>query len=200
MPIHHGFQAPTIIQGGRAQEAAYEWVEYLNRLLDLDPAFISELAQSRARCNYKIATHPTVQVINLNQMEELLGADPPATPPPPAGAVPYDNRTRYEDTEAAVGTEFIVPDMVAGPRGEDAQGHRTPAQFHSAMNRSLTDMPTPRWAAGMLGVINGFLGISAKGQGPIAAEVQIGTGQIIRFFVTEPYERQAEAGTALPPC
>ncbi len=192
MPGHQGFQAPTIIQGGRAQEAAYDWVEYLNRLLDLDPVFISELAQTRARCNYQIATHPTVQVINLNQMDEILAADPPATPPPPAASVPYDNRTRFEDTGPSVGTEFEVPDMVAGPRGEDAQGHATIPQFHSPMNRSLTDMPTPRWAAGMLGVINGFLGISAKGQGPIAAEVQIGTGQIIRFFVTEPYERTGD--------
>jgi hypothetical protein len=37
-------------------------VEYLNSLLDLDPAFVSALIQMRAPCNEAIALHPTVQV------------------------------------------------------------------------------------------------------------------------------------------
>lgn len=201
---HHAAMRPqvVIIQGGRAQEDAYAWVEYLNGLLEQDPDFMAELINHRPRCNYKIATHPTVQVMNLNQLDEILEDLPPIEPEP----VPYDSHTRYED---ATGTpppagEWLVhrrrrvayenepePQM-PGP-SRDTTGRPLTPKFHSPMNKSLESMPKPRWAAGMLGVINGMLGIGEKGQGPIAAETDMETGRISKFFVTEPYERTGSA-------
>ena len=196
---HHTACRPqvVIIQGGRAQEDAYAWVEFLNSLLDQDPDFMAELVNHRPRCNYKFATHPTVQVMNLNQLDEVL-ADLPAAEP---AAVPYDSHTRYEDCTPKppppIGSwaathrlvyENDVPDQVPSP-SRDSEGQPVPPRFNSAMNKDLEGMPKPRWASGMLGVINGMLGIGQKGQGPIAAETDMETGRISKFFVTEPYER-----------
>ena len=197
----------VIIQGGRAQEEAYAWVEYLNGLLEQDPEFMAELVNHRPRCNYKIATHPSVQVMNLNQLDELLADQPPAE----AKTIPYDNRTRHESYappspisswEANRGrivydTEPEIPDVLPGP-SRDSNGTPLVPAYHSAMNKSLAAMPTPRWASGMLGVLNGFLGIAEKGQGPIAAEIDMTTGRISKFFVTEPYERTGSACSAPP--
>ncbi len=204
--LHHAAIRPqvVIIQGGRAQEDAYAWVEYLNGLLAQDPDFMAELVNHRPRCNYKIATHPTVQVMNLNQLDEILADLPPAEPE----SVPYDNHTRHEDgTPPPAGAwrrnrrrvvyENDPPDQVASP-SRDSAGRPVMPGFNSAMNKSLDAMPKPRWATGMLGVINGMLGIGEKGQGPIAAETDMETGRISKFFVTEPYERTKSACSSPP--
>ena len=212
MPHHTAFRPQiVIVQGGRAQQDAYDWVEYLNRLLDLDPEFMTALIGSRIRCNYKIATHPTVQVGELNQMESVLSDLPPAEPE----RVPYDNKTRYEDSDDAPRATALprqagtgrhrrivydtepasgIADPVPSPTS-NTNGDRLIPAYHSAMNKGLEGMPTPRWVAGMLGVINGFLGISEKGQGPIGCEIEIETGAVTRFFVSEPYERKPEPPT-----
>lgn len=213
MPHHTAFRPQiVIVQGGRAQKDAYDWVEYLNRLLELDPEFMTALVGSRIRCNYKIATHPTVQVGELNQMEAMLG-DHAAVEPT---TVPYDNKTRYEDSDDLATTTALprrvgtgrharivydtqpeIVDPVPSPTS-DANGEPVIPKYHSAMNKGLADMPSPRWVAGMLGVINGFLGISEKGQGPVGCEIEIETGAVTRFFVSEPYERKTEPIMVLP--
>ncbi len=81
-------------------------------------------------------------------------------------------------------------EMVQGP-SRDAEGNPITPGFRTAMNKTVTDMPAPRWVCGLLGIINGGLGISERGQGPVAAEIDTATGRISRFFVTEPYERRA---------
>ncbi len=150
----------VIIQGGVSQKAAYAWVDYLNEVLTADREFLSELIQTRVKCNAKIAMHPQLQVINLNQMDELLADEPPPPPPVPPSGDPYDWAIPF-------------PPLPVYPLAGD-----------------FDNMPSPRWVSGLLGLINGFIGVSETGKGPIEAIVDLETKLIDEFVVSEPYKKR----------
>ncbi len=152
----------VVIQGGVSQKAAYAWVNYLNDVLTADCEFLSELIQTRVKCNAKAAMHPTLQVINLNQMDEVL-----APPPEP------------------------LLDTVLLEDGSTGNMESYPVYETSAV-RDLENMPTPRWVAGVLGLINGFIGISEHGKGPIDAVVDLETKLIVEFVVSDPYKKRRD--------
>ena|GEM_PF-2272331 len=56
-----------------AEETAADWVEYLNRLLWLDKAWVSALFLARKPCNRFIATHPHLPVDNRGSQGDLGG-------------------------------------------------------------------------------------------------------------------------------
>jgi hypothetical protein len=56
--------------------------------------------------------------------------------------------------------------------------------------QDMDDMPTPRWVAGVLGLINGFIGVSENGMGPISAIVDLETKLIVEFVVSDPYKKR----------
>ncbi|MCH8242882.1 MAG: hypothetical protein IH897_09755 [Planctomycetes bacterium] len=123
----------------------------------MDPEFLSELIQTRVKCGSVIAMHPTLQVINLNQMDEVLNP-----PPPPLGVL-----------------------------GEDHKGNMETYPVHQTLCvNDLETMKKPRWVSGVLGLINGFIGISERGQGPIDAVVDLETNQIVEFVVSDPYKKR----------
>ena len=154
----------VVIQGGVSQKAAYAWVNYLNEVLTVDRAFLSELIQTRVKCGAEIAMHPSLQVINLNQMDEVLAPPPPPEPEPEMAP----------ETITIMGQEWespypVVPSMAGNVK-------------------DLETMPQPRWVAGVLGLINGFIGISEHGKGPIDATVDLDTGLIVEFTVSQAYK------------
>lgn len=157
----------VVIQGGVSQKAAYAWVNYLNEVLTMDRAFLSELIQTRVKCGAAIAMHPTLQVINLNQLDEMLHVASVVDPEP----------------------KPMLP-----PKGTDPLGRDWASPYPTIPNASpvkdLEDLPSPRWVAGVLGLINGFIGISEHGKGPIDAIVDVETKQILEFVVSDPYKKR----------
>ncbi|KKM16671.1 hypothetical protein LCGC14_1683520 [marine sediment metagenome] len=154
----------VVVQGGVSQKAAYAWVNYLNEILTADREFLSELVQTRVKCGAEIAMHPTLQVINLNQLDDVLAPPPPPEPKP---MLPSGDKSLGRDWESP------YPEM---PPANPA--------------RDLEKLPQPRWVAGVLGLINGFIGISEHGKGPIDATVDTDTGLILEFTVSEPYKKR----------
>lgn len=148
-----------VIQGGAAQKAAYAWMNYLNEVLRMDTEFLSELIQTRVKCGSAIAMHPTLQVINLNQMDEVL-----RPPPPPLDDADEEHKGNMESY---------------------------PVRYTSSVN-DLEDIPSPRWVSGVLGLINGFIGISERGKGPIDAIVDLETKLILEFVVSDPYKKRTD--------
>jgi hypothetical protein len=149
----------VVIQGGVSQKAAYAWVHYLNEVLRLDPEFLSELLQTRVKCGAAIAMHQTVQVINLNQMDEILEPEP-ASP--------------------------VLMDLTDESKGN----METYPVYSTSAVKDLDHMLKPRWVAGVLGLINGFIGISEHGKGPIDCVVDLETKLIVEFTVSDPYKKR----------
>ncbi len=142
---------------GVSQKAAYAWVHYLNEVLKLDPEWLSELIQTRVKCSAKIAMHPTLQVINLNQMDDVLAPEPPQ-----------------------------IMDLSDEHKGN----METYPVYSTSAVQDLDHMQTPRWVAGALGLINGFIGISEHGKGGIDCIVDLETKLIVEFVVSEPYKKR----------
>lgn len=46
---------------------AHELIEYLNSLVEIDPAAIQELIEARVPCNEQLLNHPTVQVLKEDE-------------------------------------------------------------------------------------------------------------------------------------
>jgi len=157
----------TVVQGGTSQKAAYAWVNYLNEVLTMDRGFLSELVQTRVKCGAEIAMHPTLQVINLNQMDDALAPPPPPEPEP-------DPMLPIKGTDP-LGRDWSSPYPTVPPSGNV---------------KDLDDLPQPRWVAGVLGLINGFIGISEHGKGPVDAVVNLETKLIEEFVVSEPYKKR----------
>lgn len=147
----------VVVQGGTSQKAAYAWVNYLNDVLSMDPEFLSELLQTRVKCGAEIAMHPTLQVINLNQMDEMLAPEPPQT---------------LDLSDEHKGNMETYP------------------VYSTALVKDLDHMQKPRWVAGALGLINGFIGISENGKGPIDCIVDPETKLIVEFLVSDPYKKR----------
>lgn len=138
-------------------------MDYLNEVLTMDREFLSALVQMRVKCGAEIAMHPTLQVINLNQMDDVL-APPPIPPPEP-------------EAQSGAPAGWVNPFPTLPPTNPV---------------KDLDDLPQPRWVAGVLGLINGFIGVSEHGKGPVDAEVNLETKLIERFVVSDPYKKRTD--------